>query len=141
MLGRARHNQLMRTITYFSTWPASRPSDGQRAALSRVAVDEVSNDRIALAGGALQPLLIEYVNMTAAVLDQSAALQAAGSQGHAGSASAEHGGQELLREIELWALKPVLNHKQPAGQALLDFVQSVTGCKLRKCEVMALDEL
>jgi hypothetical protein len=72
--------------------------------LPGIAIYEVPDDWVALASGTLQPFAIEDAYMAPAVLDQSTLLQAASSQGHAGAASSKHRGQELLRQIEVWAL-------------------------------------
>jgi len=105
------------------------------------AVGEVVDDGVAFAGFSFQAFAIEDLDVSALVGDDAGFLESAGGCGDAGAADAEHFGEKLLGEVEVLAFDAVLDHEEPAGEAVLDFVEAVAGGELTQDKAVALDEL
>ena len=103
-----------------------------------VVVREFANHGIAFACSAFQALAVEDVDVTALIFDQTDALQRARRHGDGGAARTEHLREELLRDEKHVILDAVLQHEQPAGEPLLDFVQAIAGYELAEDERLGL---
>ena len=59
--------------------------------------------------------------------DQAGFLEYPHRHRHAGASHAQHRGQKFLGQVELPAADAILRHEEPAGTALLDDMEAVTG--------------
>jgi hypothetical protein len=65
------------------------------------ACDEIADDGIALARGIFKACAIDDLNVSAAVFDESDALQSSRGEGDARAAGAQHFRQKLLGQFEM----------------------------------------
>jgi hypothetical protein len=70
-----------------------------------------THHRIAFAGRLFQPGPIKYFHVAARVSDDSCLLEQTGYHADTGPVYAQHGGQELLSDLEFIALYPVMRHQ------------------------------
>lgn len=73
------------------------------------------------------------------IVDETASSEQAGGDGDGGAAGADHLGEELLGEGEPGRLVAVSDHKEPAGEALLDVVEAVAGAYLTDQQDLILE--
>ena len=88
------------------------------------------NNRVAFAGAFLEFFAVEDPYGAAGVFDGPFFLENAGSETDAWPVSTEHSRQEIVGDAEHAVVHPVLHDQQPAGEALLNPVEAVTGGRL-----------
>src|SRR5271165_1263142 len=80
---------------------------------------------VAFAGGVFESRAVFDRYLAAAIGDQPCFLEDAGGNRDAGSASAQHVGNEFLSKRKGSIPHAVLAHEQPAGQSLFDLVKAI----------------
>jgi hypothetical protein len=79
----------------------------------------------------LQPIAIQNVDATAAIVNHTGVLQVSGGYRDALAASAEHVGDKLLGHEKVETVFPVLTHKQPTAESLFHRMKTVADGGLR----------
>jgi hypothetical protein len=92
---------------------------------------ELLDDFVALTGRHFESLAVQNIDGGAAVLDRFVFLQHSRGKGHSRAVGPEHGGQKIVRNGETASAHAVLGHEQPAGKALLNFVEAIARGGLR----------
>src|ERR1700730_9580409 len=96
-----------------------------RSCLGEQAVDVLANDFIALAGFFSETGAIDDLNLAVMRVDQPRGMQFPDHPRNRGSLHAEHFAQELLREGNDVALRPVAGLEQPPAEPRGDVVQTI----------------
>src|SRR5258706_14673084 len=91
----------------------------------------IANDLIALATGVLQALAVEDLDVSAAVFDETSALQDARRDGHGGAVGPQHLRKEFVSQRQHRRRNPVLGGKEPARQSRFQLMEAITGSRLR----------
>ena len=99
----------------------------------------VFDDGVTLAGGLLQGLGVEDVDVSAGIPDQVGVLEVCRSDGDSGAAAAEHVCEELVRHFEVVAVSAVGADEEPAGEALLGAMLGITPGGLNGLNELGLD--
>lgn len=86
---------------------------------------------IAFAGRIFQLCPVQYLYMATDVLNHPRFLKRWGHYADAGAIRAQHGGQKLLRQVKIAALRPVMDDEHPTRKPLVNMVQLVAG---NRCE-------
>jgi len=98
-------------------------------------------NRVALASGRFQALMIDDGDPTVAIVDKSSALEFSRDRGDPGPPSAKHRGQELMGQRHGVRLNAIAGHQQPACAALFDRMKSITRRGLRAEIEKGVDKL
>jgi hypothetical protein len=99
-------------------------------ARSDQAIRLIVDDLIAFTDGRFQAISIDDSNMGSGIVDQTGVLQAAGSDSHALSSSAQHVGNELLRHQDFGSIYSVVAQEQPTAETLLQRMQAIADSRL-----------
>ncbi len=83
------------------------------------------NDLVALARSLFQTFTIQNRDAAARVLDQVSRLQRSTGYGHTTAARAQHVCYELMSQLQLIPLHPIMDHQQPTTQTLFDAMQPI----------------
>ena len=88
------------------------------------------DDLVTSARPRFQARSVEDSELASDVTDQVPLLEGAGRISNALAAHAQHVGEELLGELEFVRPETVMRHEQPAGEARLQRVETITGGRL-----------
>src|SRR5438132_601055 len=117
--------------TSSARWPSTTVNRETSESLGKQAIGLPFDYRVALAHALFQLRPVEYLDLTAIVLNQSRRLQLSGGLRDALAAHSQHVRDQLLGHGELVRGQPVQAQEQPAAQLLLHRVMPVAYGRLR----------
>ena len=94
-----------------------------------------THDGVALARCGLQTSTVANRDMPMRIVDESCVLQRTGDDADGRTLHTEHDRQELVAQMEIPLVHPVVRRQEPAGAALLHVMERVTR---RPCIICAM---
>ena len=89
-------------------------------------VEALLDDGVALARRLFEAEAIENLNGSPMIVDKAFPLQCLRRKCHRLTIDAQHLGQKLMRERQIFAVGPIMHHEEPPADLLLSCVQGVT---------------
>jgi hypothetical protein len=98
--------------------------------LGKHLIGAVSDDRVAFTRDVFERRAIQDLDMTAAVADQTGALQQARGNGHGGAPHAQHPTEKSLRQRDHVAVHAIVALQQPTAEPGLQLMEHIAGNRL-----------